>query len=412
MTEERARSEPRASALGRAAGAALRALRQFGGESPIHILPYRGYGRPDSLFVRGRVLEDPGIGPAGKGDPWWRNVISTYKRIDSDEIPGAGVRVSAGDATLDLVSDAEGFFEGWIRPAPPLDANLLWHDVGIELTHPVRAGAAHARTHGRVLVPPRGAHFAVISDLDDTVIRTHATDLLRMLREVLFGNVHTRLPFDGVAAFYRALHAGTHEPAGGIVNPIFYVSSSPWNLYDIVFEFLEIHRIPVGPLELRDWGIRKLTGVPFRHRAHKREAIERVLATYPDLPFILIGDSGQQDPEIYHEVVHDFPDRIFAVYIRNVTEAAERSSRIQSLADEILRAGSTLVLADDTAALAEHAAEQGWISALDEQDVRAEAAEDTAAKAAGAPGARRGERPTATVRVERRAVPRDAARTP
>src|SRR5690606_438380 len=107
-------------------------------------------------------------------------------------------------------------------------------------------------------------------------------------RGVLFGNVHTRIPFAGVGAFYRALHTG-----GGRMNPLFYVSSSPWNLYDVLSEFLHLHEIPAGPMELRDWGLAGDEILPVGHRAHKRVAIDHILARYPELPFILVGDSGQ-----------------------------------------------------------------------------------------------------------------------
>ena len=71
----------------------------------------------------------------------------------------------------------------------------------------------------------------MISDIDDTIVRTGATSLLMMLRVVLLSNAHTRLPFQGVAAFYGALARGA---SGQDSNPLFYVSSSPWNLYDVL----------------------------------------------------------------------------------------------------------------------------------------------------------------------------------
>jgi phosphatidate phosphatase APP1 len=80
-------------------------------------------------------------------------------------------------------------------------------------------------TTGSVLVPPAGASFGVISDIDDTVVETQVTDRLAMALTVLLRNAHTRLPFKGVAAFYTALHQGR---SGEDRNPIFFVSGSPW----------------------------------------------------------------------------------------------------------------------------------------------------------------------------------------
>ena len=129
--------------------------------------------------------------------------------------------------------------------------------------------------------------------------------------------------------------------------------------------FLEAQRIPKGPLLLRDWDFGKLTE---QHARHKGVVIREIFDTYPELPFLLVGDSGQEDPETYAELVRERPGRVKAVYIRNVSTNPERSERIRALAREVAEAGSTLVLADDTLAVARHAAMHGWIAsdALDE----------------------------------------------
>ncbi|CAA9301719.1 MAG: FIG00580225: hypothetical protein, partial [uncultured Gemmatimonadaceae bacterium] len=228
---------------------------------------------------------------------------------------------------------------------------------------PPAADGAAARATAQLLVPGPAAGFGVISDIDDTVIQSHVTDFLRAARTVLLENARTRLPFPGVSAFYRALARGTaaHGGAHAAPNPIFYVSSSPWNLHDMIADFMAVQRIPVGPLLLRDWDIdRGMLGTG-RHHGHKSALVREIFDAYPTLPFILVGDSGEQDPEIYRAVVHDYPGRVLAVYIRNVTPGADRTAAIRLLADEVHAAGSTLVLADDTMAAARHAAERGWI---------------------------------------------------
>ena len=207
-------------------------------------------------------------------------------------------------------------------------------------------------------MPPPEAQLAVISDIDDTVVRTEATRVLRMARLVFFGNARTRLPFPGAATLYQALHWGR---AGRPLNPVFYVSSSPWNLYDLLVDFLHLRGFPAGPLHLRDWGIRPKEGSLRDHHRHKLATIRRLLDAYPRLPFLLIGDSGQSDPEIYAEVVRQAPGRIPAVYIRDVSRTAARSDAIAALSQAVAAAGSTLVLARDSFAVARDAASWGWI---------------------------------------------------
>jgi phosphatidate phosphatase APP1 len=106
--------------------------------------------------------------------------------------------------------------------------------------------------------------------------------------------------------------------------------------------------------------------------------------SYP-LPFILIGDSGQRDPEIYREVVAEYPARILAIYIRSVSPDPLRRETVRALAREVERAGSALLLTDDTLSAARHAADNGWISSeavaavADDPDVRAARAEPDSA---------------------------------
>lgn len=201
---------------------------------------------------------------------------------------------------------------------------------------------------------PAGARFGVISDLDDTVVRSSVTDLLKMARIALLSNARTRLPFEGVAGFYRALQLG---PSGGDFNPIFYVSSSPWNLYDVLEEFLDVHGVPSGPLFLKDWSFTTLRD----HDRHKLGTIRTLLATYPDLPFVLIGDSGERDPEIYRQVVHEHPGRVRAIYIRDVT-TRERDAAVHVIADQLRGLGVEMLLTAGTAEAAEHATDRGLIA--------------------------------------------------
>jgi phosphatidate phosphatase APP1 len=339
-----------------------RLARRLGGsDDPIKIIPYNGYGTARRVYVRGRVLEDEGIRPAEDNDSLWENIGAMFLRFESDEVAGARLALRLGGGEYHLTTDDEGFYEAWLEPETPLPDDRLWHEYTVELLEPLQGGLAPAQAAGKVLVPPATARFGVISDIDDTVVQTHATDLLRMARSVFLSNARTRLPFKGVAAFYAALHAGA---GGDERNPLFYVSSGPWNLYDLLTEFFALNAIPQEPvLFLRDWGVSPAELLPLGHRDHKLAAIRQVLALYPELPFILIGDSGQEDPEIYHEAVTAFPERIMAVYIRNVSRDTRRPAAIRALAEQVIAAGSTLILADSTLPMAEHAAEQGWIAA-------------------------------------------------
>jgi phosphatidate phosphatase APP1 len=321
--------------------------RRFGLLDPFEILPYRGHGTSLELYLKGRVLEESGITHAGPDASVWRNVLNMARRFASDEVAGARVRATFQGLQEETTADVEGFFEVRFGSAGPLDGSALWHSVELELLSPPSPGGGEVRSRGQVLVP-RGARFGVISDLDDTVVMSSATNVLKMAWIVVRNNAHTRLPFEGVAAFYRALQRGDD---GESSNPIFYVSSSPWNIYDVLEDFLDVHGVPPGPLFLKDWSPTVLG----KHQDHKLGVIRRLLDTYEDLPFVLIGDSGEEDPEIYLQTIREHPGRIKTVYIRDVA-SAERDAEVRTLADEARKLGTEMVPVPDTAAAAEHAA--------------------------------------------------------
>lgn len=355
------------------------------GNDKYQIVPYRSYGTTTRVLVHGRVLECESVAPATEKDSLRANLLNTLKRIASDPIAGARVRLTIGTETRELTCDAEGFFREWIDLSQPIPAKEAWQEIHFELMSPVREGHPPVTAPGLVQVPPGLPAFGVISDLDDTVIQSRIANFLQAVRTVMLGNARTRLPFPGVAAFYQALEKGGD---GQRNNPIFYVSSSPWNIYDIISDFMEIQRIPSGPILLRDWDVDVSALSSTRLKTHKDPLIREILDTYSSMPFILIGDNSQRDPEIYRAILDDYPRRILAIYIRNVEQNPERAATLQALASEVLAAGSTFVLADDTYAAAKHAADQGWITAASLPGIKEEkkADEGTTGTKADAPG--------------------------
>ena len=254
-----------------------------------------------------------------------------------------------------VVTDRDGYFRVHLRPNLPAPPQASWHSMELDL-----AGPEPVRAKGQVFIPSADCRRVVISDIDDTVMRTGVANKVKMLWRLFVEDAENRVAFPGVAALYRALYAG---PCGAEGNPMLYVSRAPWGIYDMLSEFFVMHRIPVGPvLFLREWGLSWTSPLPRRAEDHKRELIDHMLALYHDLPFVLIGDSGQHDPEVYAGIVAAHPGRVAAVYIRNVSRDAGRLEEIARLAEAVEAAGSSLVLAADSLAMAEHAAEHGLIA--------------------------------------------------
>ncbi|MDF1752627.1 MAG: DUF2183 domain-containing protein [Verrucomicrobiales bacterium] len=325
--------------------------RLFGLQSPLQIKCYNGYGNDERLHVTGRVLVLADMPETGASDSAWRNFINVSRNWLTDDVPFAKLEARFRDQVIEVVADEEGYFSVEIPFTGDHCGAAVWYQVELRLLDPVAKDDSPVKETAFVQVPCKGSEFGVISDIDDTIIHTGATSLIQMIRNVFLGNAHTRVVFNGLTALYDALARGTD---GRGRNPFFYVTSSPWNLYDLIAHIFELRSIPRGTLFMTDWGIDEEKFLISSHHSHKKDAIRKILNTYRELKFVLIGDSGQQDPEIYTDILEEFPGRILAVYIRDVTKDS-RAESVKALADRAVKQGVDLVLSEESYIVAEHA---------------------------------------------------------
>ncbi len=332
----------------------VRRTRRQGG---FVIEAYRGYGHGDRVLLMGRVLKQPAAGLGGRAGGLAGDLMNIGRRFVRYGIANASVMARAGGREHRVEADRDGYFTVDMRVPPGAFGDGIWQSIDLELLEPPSTGV-HARA--QVLIPPKTCRFVVISDIDDTVMYTGVANKLKMLWRLFVKTAESRLAFPGVGAFYRALHDGA---SGSEQNPMLYVSRAPWGIYEVLEDFFNLHKIPIGPvLFLREWGVTLQHPLPKKSKGHKRALIDDMLAIYDDLPFVLIGDSGQRDPEIYSAVVREHASRVLAVYIRNVSRDPERAHAIETLAKQVAAAGSALVLAGDSHAMAIHAVERGLIA--------------------------------------------------
>lgn len=352
-----------------------RLFNRLGTDKPYRIVYYRGFGgpaqesAPGSIWLKGRVLRERDLPTPSDRDTFWQNLLATYQRFKSNEVPNAPMRIEAFGQVYTTLTDSEGYFDLTIHPPQNLPPGRVWFPVRYMLEGVVQPNTGEPVVKdGYLMVSPLFSQFGVISDIDDTVLMTGATSLLQTAQLTFLGNAYTRLPFAGVAAFYRALQSG---PVTTLFNPIYYVSSSPWNLYDLLVDFFRVQGIPKGPLLLRDFGLNRETLSSQGHHTHKLAQIRKVLDVNPNLSFVLIGDSGQQDPEIYAQVVRENPNRIRAIYIRDVTPD-DRDESVRELIRTTEAHNVPMLLLADTVAAAEHAAANGFIDPDTLPEIRAD----------------------------------------
>jgi phosphatidate phosphatase APP1 len=323
----------------------------------VIIVPYNGYGFGNEIFMVGRVLKNNSVTKSTPEDSVWSNVKKMIRRFRTVVIPGVQVKATVEGQEFFAVTNEEGYFEFRICLENAVQAKAEWITIPLVLTDQVVRRQKLVQANAPVYIPLPGVEYGVISDIDDTIIPTGAMRLGEMLKTTFAKNAHARIPFPGVTSLYSALRTG----ADGVENnPFFYVSSSPWNLYDFLLELLDIHLIPIGPLMLRDIGLSRTELISGDHEEHKLEQIRKILTVYSSLQFMLIGDSGQEDPEIYLKVVKEFPGRILIVFIRDIHDS--RHEFVMEKQAEMKVLGVEMILIKDTEEARNYSISKGWIS--------------------------------------------------
>lgn len=299
----------------------------FRSEKPLLILPYRSFANRERIFLKGRVLKNSAIVETTSNSKL-RSLFNSFKRFGTREVPDQEVDIQIGDQHFSVTTDREGYFmidRPW--KVPEKTSHNQWIEPILSIP---KASAEEPETmhKAEVLVPSPQTPYGVISDVDDTILQTHVNSLLRLrlLYATFFKHPHQRLPMEGIVELFQALSKGKSEQAR---HPFFYVSNSPWNLYDLLEQFMDIQQLPKGPILLRDYGIRPAG--PFSD--HKMEAISRILEMYPDIPFLLFGDTASKDADHYLELANRFPGQVKAIYIR-FTKNTRNARRVRQLIED------------------------------------------------------------------------------
>ncbi len=281
------------------------------------LLLFPALGRGDGVVLQGRVLKEA---PTAGSSVLSRNL----RRLTAPGWEGAPVEVSFHGATAQVTSGDDGAFEVNLQPREGTS-----FPSGIALAEAKVAGVS---ARARVEVVPEATPFLVISDFDDTLALTHVTKPARLIESALFKDADTQQAVPGMSAFYGCLSASA-PPAFALV------SGSPVQFVPRVAGFLSRHGFPTFGMYLRDLGPGTLSG-------YKQPVLRRLLRQFSQ-PVVLVGDSGEKDPEIYAQIREEFPGRVKAIYIRDAgrTEDASRFT--------------DMVLFQDARQAAEHALSQG-----------------------------------------------------
>ena len=277
---------------------------------------YNGYGNDSMVTVFGHVFKVSPLPRKKYRKNFINNTYGMFRLFMVKRFVHARLQLQWDGVAYEARTQDDGFFKFEWTPASPLSPG--WHPIKVHLLLPGRENNP-VETMGEFFIPYK-YEYAFISDIDDTFLISHSSNLRKRMYVLLTKNARSRKPFEGVVNHYQLL--ASTGASRNTHNMFFYVSSSEWNLYDYIFEFARKNKLPKGIYLLNQLKtFRQVFKTGQNNHKTKFMRISRIMEAYPAQKFILLGDDSQEDPNIYAAVVEHFPQNVHAIYLRHVVKS-------------------------------------------------------------------------------------------
>lgn len=267
-------------------------------------IAYQGYGSTTRVRILGRVLLTSKPQPGSRAEHAALNGtqnIRGWRAFTSVPVQFTDVTITIGDVVTKVQADRGGLIdtEVDVRLEPGLHTAVLQAE-----------GTEPAEALVRVIAPD--VKFGIVSDIDDTVMVTALPRPFLALWNTFVLSERARMATPGMAVLLDRLTI-EHPDA-----PVIYLSTGPWNAAPTLARFLNRNMYPAGALLLTDWGLTQDRW--FRSgQDHKHRNLERLSREFPDMRWLLIGDNGQHDEAIYSGFAAQYPDKVAAIAIRQLS---------------------------------------------------------------------------------------------
>lgn len=280
---------------------------------------YRGYLNHQELVVYGHLFKSWAPDKYRIDRKGIKHAFSMLNMFRISPLPNVSVQLSFMDTVVATKTLDDGYFRFSIPFQQELESG--WH----EYTVTSKFQEFGIIEKGEVLKPFE-SKYGIISDIDDTFLISHSDNFFKKLYVMLLKNINKRKVFDDVVPHYKALSNYGQQDNILAFNSFFYVSSSEWNLYEFIDEFALRNDLPKAVIKLKKIksGISDFLFTGRGSHDHKFEKIKDIIAFYPNLKYVLIGDDSQKDPFIYERICKIFPLNIKAVYIRQTSRTKKK----------------------------------------------------------------------------------------
>ena len=316
----------------------------------VNLRIYPGYANEQEIIVFGHLFKKHFAGDKLFDSGRFKNARAVIKLFMMKILANTEVQFNFRDTSVCTTTLDDGYFRFCIPYSDKLDCG--WH----KFTVSVNDREENNTVEGEFIKPYPG-EFGMISDIDDTFLVSHSNNIFKKSYVMLSRNVEKRKVFDGVVEHYRQLNkAGRSEKSES--NAFFYVSSSEWNLFSLIDQFTRLHNFPKAVFKLQKiksgwFDLLFSGGGNHEHKFHK---IKHIMEFYPQLKFVLLGDDSQRDPYIFEQVTKLFPQKIFAIYIRQTKSS--KKEKVVELMDNMAAMAATCYFNDSSEAM-EHSKKIG-----------------------------------------------------
>ncbi|MEZ0368814.1 MAG: phosphatase domain-containing protein [Candidatus Sericytochromatia bacterium] len=293
----------------------------------VTIPVYTTYGTHAEVTIQGRVLEYADSPKACQKDSPATNLLRNLRALDSDEIPAVELNIHFNGKAYPAKTDKDGFFQISLKNQQGLQEG--YHPVEVRLADGQDDRFSGAPGKGKVIIQTKSDHrVGIVSDIDDTIQHTGVTDKAELINNFLFKNATTLSSIPGMAELLQAID---QRSDGSVDGDVHYISGSPITYFERIDDFMQQNDFPTGSIDLMKMGFSKTDDAIFNQVDYKLGRIQKLFETYPQQKFVLFGDSGEKDPEIYRRIAQQYPDRVLAIYINNVSGEKPADSRFNGM---------------------------------------------------------------------------------
>jgi len=276
---------------------------------------YDGYGTPNKFFIIGHVFNNYTDASLTHRNNLWYNFKTLYNLFNVHVLSGIKLNMEWKGRYYQTQSEADGFFKFEIDLNESDISAYGWQEYKIYIDD-VR-NASDTIFQGKIFIPEEYSR-SIISDIDDTIVKSYSTKTYKKLLELMRKNATERSTFEHMSEF---LHQFKTHSYGHTYN-YFYVSSSEWNLYDYIKHVFLINKIPDGILLLNTIkSLREFYKTGYSGHEGKFFRIARLFISFPHMKFLLIGDNSQRDVQIYASIAQKYPDQVLGILIRDIRKS-------------------------------------------------------------------------------------------